>query len=339
MKRTLITLLCLTVTMVLGLQCAAIAEAEKPLVFVYIARDTANAYEFAQASGFIEAIEDYGYTGVIRNAESSAAEDQIIIVEDLIAQGVDGICICCNDANALRPALREAMNAGIITVSTDGAASKDSVIVHIAQCDSEAVGRVMAESILDICGSEGQFAVLSAASTSPEQIEWLKFMDIEMQGDTYKGLVKATTVYGDDESEKSYRQAEGLIKSYPDLKCIVCPTTVGIMATAKAVIDHDLVGKIAVYGLGLPSEMAEYIENGACPYFHLWSPIDTGYLSGRTLVALTTGDLSGEIGSSFSAGRLGDGFTVVMLDDRPQVVLGDPMRFDATNIADWKDVF
>ena len=199
-----------------------LAKGEKA-TFVYVARDTANAYEAAQSSGFIEAIEDMGYTGIIRNAESSAAEDQIVIVEDLIAQDVNGICICCNDAAALEPALQEAMKAGIITTSTDGVASKDSVYLHIAQCDAQSVGIYMAESVLRLCGGEGQYAILSAASTSPEQNTWIRFMDEEMKDAKYANLERVTTVYGDDESEKSYTEAEGLIKSYPDLKCIICP--------------------------------------------------------------------------------------------------------------------
>ena len=308
-------------------------------VFVYLARDTANAYEAAQSSGFLEAIEDLGYEGIIRNAESSAAEDQIVIVEDLIAQGVAGIAICCNDPDALEPALQEAMKAGIAVVSVDGAASEDSVYAHIAQCDARSVGVAMAESVLENCGGEGQYAILSAASTSPEQNEWIAYMEEEMQDPKYANLERVAIVYGDDEATKSYTEAEGLIKSYPDLKAITCPTTVGIMAVAKAVTDQGLVGKIQVLGLGLPSEMAEYIHNGACPGFELWSPVDCGYLAGAAIVAIAKGDCDGELGSTFNGGRLGDSFEIVELAGRKQVILGDPMTFDASNIDEWKDVF
>lgn len=309
-------------------------------VFVYLARDTANAYEAAQSAGFLEAIEDLGYEGIIRNAESSAAEDQIVIVEDLIAQGVAGIAICCNDPDALEPALQEAMKAGIAVVSVDGAASEDSVYAHIAQCDARSIGVAMAESVLANCGGEGQYAVLSAASTSPEQNEWIAFMEEEMASDPkYANLERVAIVYGDDEATKSYTEAEGLIKSYPDLKAITCPTTVGIMAVAKAVTDQGLIGKIQVLGLGLPSEMAEYIHNGACPGFNLWSPVDCGYLAGAAIVAIATGEIKGDLGDKFAAGRLGDSFEIVELAGRKQVILGKPMIFDSSNIDEWKDVF
>ena len=44
-----------------------------------------------------------------------------------------------------------------------------------------------------------------------------------------------TVAYGDDQTDKSYREAQGLFKSYPNLKAIVAPTTVGIAAASKAV--------------------------------------------------------------------------------------------------------
>jgi rhamnose transport system substrate-binding protein len=37
-----------------------------------------------------------------------------------------------------------------------------------------------------------------------------------------------TTVYGDDLSDKSYREAKGLLKPIPNLKAIIAPTTVGV---------------------------------------------------------------------------------------------------------------
>jgi rhamnose transport system substrate-binding protein len=52
-------------------------------------------------------------------------------------------------------------------------------------------------------------------------------------------------VYGDDVREKSYNEALGLfIKSYPDLKGIISPTTVGIAAAAHTVTDEGLIDQI-----------------------------------------------------------------------------------------------
>lgn len=85
--------------------------------------------------------------------------------------------------------------------------------------------------------------------------------------------------------------------------------------------------------------MAEYIANGACPEFALWSPIDCGYLAGCTIAAIATGEIDGELGDTFNAGRLGEGFEIIDLAGRKQVVLGEPLTFNESNIEEWKDIF
>ena len=85
------------------------------------------------------------------------------------------------------------------------------------------------------------------------------------------------TVYGDDLFDKSYQEALGLFKKHPNLKGIIAPTSVGIVAAAKAVEDQGLVGKVFVTGLGLPSEMKAHVKSGAAIQFGIWNPIDLGY--------------------------------------------------------------
>ena len=76
---------------------------------------------------------------------------------------------------------------------------------------------------------------------------------------------------------KSTDEAKGLLKSYPNLKAIIAPTTVGVVAAAQVVTDEGLIGKVNVTGLALPSEFKKFIDNGASQAVALWNPIDLGY--------------------------------------------------------------
>jgi hypothetical protein len=95
----------------------------------------------------------------------------------------------------------------------------------------------------------------------------------------YSKIKLVATVYGDDLADKSYREAIGLFEAHKNLKGIIAPTTVGIAAAGKAITDKKLIGKVQLTGLGLPSEMKFYVDNGACAKFALWNPIDLGYTS------------------------------------------------------------
>lgn len=66
---------------------------------------------------------------------------------------------------------------------------------------------------------------------------------------------------------KATAKPVGLINSYPNLKAIVAPTSVGIVAAAQAVSDMGKTGKIHVTGLGLPSELAGHVDSGAVKKF------------------------------------------------------------------------
>jgi rhamnose transport system substrate-binding protein len=122
----------------------------------------------------------------------------------------------------------------------------------------------------------------------------------------YAKLQLLDTVYGNDQSEESYNQANALVDKYPDMKLIMAPTSVGIVAAAKAMQDEGLCDKVKISGLGLPSEMLAYTKNGCAPQFALWSFVDLGYLAYYTAYALASGALKAEEGASFKAGRMGE---------------------------------
>ncbi len=106
----------------------------------------------------------------------------------------------------------------------------------------------------------GEVAVLSATATSTNQNTWIEEMNKVLPN--YPNIKVVGTVYGDDLADKSYREAQGLMQTYPDLKAIIAPTSVGIVAAAQAVTDAGKIGQINVTGLGLPSEMAGAVELG-----------------------------------------------------------------------------
>ena len=89
------------------------------------------------------------------------------------------------------------------------------------------------------------------------------------------------------------------------LLVVVIVPTVGVAAAARAVTDKELIDKVEVTGLGLPSEMAEYVMNGASKVFGLWNPIDLGYLNAYVSYHLATEEITGAPGDTFDAGRWG----------------------------------
>lgn len=307
--------------------------------FVLIVKSTGNPYNEKQSEGFQAAIEEAGAGEVILKAPAEpTAEAQIQMIEEAIAQKVDVIALAGNDPDALQPVLTKAMNAGIKVMSMDSSVNAQSRMVHVNQADPERIGRVQVQAISEMIGGEGQIAILSATSQAANQNLWIEWMKKELEDSKYAKIELVKVAYGDDLRDKSTSETEALLKAYPDLKGIISPTTVGMAAAGKVLTDKGLSGKIALTGLGLPSEMAEYITNGVCPWMYLWNPIDVGYLAGYTAMALADGAITGTAGDKFTAGRLGEK-EVITAGDGTEIMLGDPFKFEPANIEEWKSVY
>lgn len=233
---------------------------------------------------------------------------QIEIVTNATTQGVNAIMISNNSGDQIVPAAKAAQAKGIKVVTWDSPIpSGQGEDVFVAQVDFAEIGKVMADMTLDLTGPQGgKFAILSASPDAANQNAWIAAMKTALKDPKYAKLNLVDTVYGNDESEKSYTQAQALVDKYPDLKVIVAPTSVGIVAAAKALQDEKLCDKVKVTGLGLPTEMLAYVKNGCGPEFALWSFVDLGYLTYYTAYALATGALKAEEGAKFKAGRMGE---------------------------------
>ncbi|MBZ0296570.1 MAG: substrate-binding domain-containing protein, partial [Anaerolineae bacterium] len=201
---------------------------------------------------------------------------QIEIITSSTTQGVDAIMISANALEELVPATSAALDAGITVVTWDSPVLPEGEVLFVAQVDFDETGKVMADMALNLLGAEGgQFAILSATPDASNQNAWIAAMEeVLASDDQYANLELVDTVYGNDTSEDSYNEALGLVDKYPDLKLIMAPTTVGIAAAAKAMQDEGLCGEVLVSGLGLPSEMQSFVEDGCSQEFALWSFVD-----------------------------------------------------------------
>ncbi|MBQ4088246.1 MAG: rhamnose ABC transporter substrate-binding protein [Clostridia bacterium] len=334
--RKLVTML-LALALVL-MMVPAMAETDALTIGV-VYKQTGNPFFDAAVRGFEEAQAELGFELIHNGPADSSNEGQIQIIEGFIQQGVDAIAISANDAAGVVSVLQSAMDQGIKVVSFDSAVNPEGRNLNIDPSIAENIGRVQVEEIAKQIGGEGQIAVLSAGATMDNQNTWIEYMKKELEKEEYAGIELVTIVYGDDLTDKSYQEMQGLIDSYPELKGVISPTTVGIAAAATCIQDNGLTGKIKLTGLGLPSEMADYITAGVCEGMYLWNPIDMGYCSAYACVGLVNGTLTGAIGETFEAGRLG---TIEIKDDgngNAFSIVGDPFNFTAENIADWKDVY
>ena len=343
MKKLIALLLALTM-MVCLVACGGNNDAgtDGEVTYAIVPKSSGNPYNEREASGFETACADLGVKCIVSYPEDTSAEAQIQVIENLIAQGVAGIAVAANDSEALESTLNKAKEAGIIVVTLDSDAKGSQLFVN--QAGVTEVAQKLVDSVYDMTEGEGQFAVLSATSTATNQNAWIAAMEQIIAADSkYEGLDWVTTVYGDDESQKSVDETNSLLTNYPDLECICCPTTVGVLACAQTVETTEGC-TVKVAGLGLPSEMNGHVgEDKACPYMYLWNPIDVGGTAAYAIKAIADAKTTGAVGETFTADN-GNDYTVIAADESvgvysTQIIVGPPYEFTADNIAEWAEVY
>ncbi len=311
------------------------ASAEE-LRVAMVVKNLGNGFFEAARDGGMEAAKQIGGVKVIYTGPTTpTAEGQIEIIGTLIAQKVDAIVISANDPDALIPICKRAMSRGITVLSFDSGVAKGGRLFHINPSNPELIGEKQIEMVHKTLGGKGEIAILSATAQATNQNTWIKVMKKVLTRPEYKELKLVGVVYGDDQSDKSYREAIGLLRKHPNLRAIIAPTTVGITASAKAVTDQKRVGKVFVTGLGLPSEMAGHVHSGAVDTFAIWNPIDLGYTAVFAAHQVLTKKATGKPGSKVSIGRMGS----LAIDPNGETAMAKPFVFDKSNVDKFAKIF
>ena len=329
MKKSLFLGLGLTLAMTTA------ALAQDPIKIVYIGKNTGNPYFDSITGGFVDACAAKGCEFEFVAPATAEATSQIPIIEAQIQRGVDVIGIAPNSPDALNQVLDEAKAAGIlvITVNGDLVGNEEHRAATILPVDFTKTGPNQVELMGSMIGYTGEIAILSATTEAPDQNTWIAAMVDTLATDPkYKDMKLVATVYGDDQPEKSTTEMEALLANYPNLVGVIAPTTVGIAAAAQVVQSRGIASTVHVTGLGLPSEMRDFVKDGTVSAFQLWSPYNEGWLAVHFALGMLDGSIKNEVGETFEVPNLG---TITINDKNAMNTQAELTKVDATNIDDF----
>lgn len=300
------------------------------LSITFLPKNLGNPYFETSNKGGEEAIGEFGGTFEQVGPSEATPTSQVQYIQTAAQQGVGGLVISANDPSAICDALDEARSAGVKVVTFDSDTDAKCRDLFINQATAEGIAKVQVDLVSEQIGDAGQVAVLSAAANATNQNAWIELMKKDFAAN-HPNIELVDVVYGDDDDQTSFDRTAALLQTYPNLKGIVSPTTVGIAAAGRYLSTSEYKGKVALTGLGTPNQLREYVQDGTITSFALWNPADLGYLSAYATKALIDGTITGKEGDTFEAGKLGS-FTV---GADATVLLGDPYVFDSSNIADF----
>lgn len=181
--------------------------------------------------------------------ETDLAE-QVGLVEQMVAQGVQGIVIAPADSKALIPALKRAQAAGVIIINIDN--QLDAITLKEAgltipfvgpdnRAGAKAVGEVLAKKLKagdEVAIIEG---VMTAFNSQQRRAGFADAMHAA-------GMKILNTQSGQWEMEKANAIATGILAANPNVKALLCANDNMALGAAAAVQAAGKNGKVQIVG-------------------------------------------------------------------------------------------
>ncbi|MDR1622823.1 MAG: substrate-binding domain-containing protein [Synergistaceae bacterium] len=271
---------------------------------------------------------EQGIDAYVLTPESGDPALQIAIMEDLISQGVDAICIVPNDPQAILPTVKKARDAGIVVVTHEAPGIASEVNLDVEAFVNAEFGALMGEAVGKAAEGKGEYAGFVGGLTMDTHMEWYKAAVAAIK-QKYPDMVNVSEEPFEDKNsiEVAYDKTVELLKAYPNLKAIFDCSAHG-SGVAQAVKDKGR-GDIKVVSLAIPSMSASYIKDGSMVHGQAWRPADAGYATCYAAYLLASGT-----GVSTGANLKATGYENVKVEGN--IAYGyAPLVFTADNIDDF----
>ncbi len=214
---------------------------------------------------------------------------QISIMENLIAQDVDAICIVPNDPKSLIPTIKKAREAGIIVITHEAPDIAEYVDLDVEAFTGEDFGNYFGESLGKATNGEGLFAGFVGGLTMTTHMEWYNAA-INTIANNYPNLKNVSSEPYEDENsiDTAYSKTVEILKAYPGITGIFDCSAHGV-GVSQALKDKGRTD-VKVVSLAIPSMSANYIKDGSMASGFAWRPADAGYAAAKAALMLIDGE-------------------------------------------------
>lgn len=244
-------------------------------------------------AGAKKAAEEAGHVEIYWNGPLTMndREGQINIVQNYVAQGVDGIVLAPIDRTALVPYVADAKRAGIPTVVIDSALDSEEDIVSFVATNNYHGGEIGARTLAGLLGGVGDVILLrytvgqeSAAQREDGFLATMKkeFPEINiLSDDQYSGPTE----------EDAYNKSMDLLNQFGDRVdgfFVICNrTATGLL---QALEEEGLAGKIKLVGFDTTPHLIQAVHDGKVQAIVMQDPFAIGYLGVKTTLAHLNGE-------------------------------------------------
>jgi ribose transport system substrate-binding protein len=265
------------------------------LRFALVPKSIGHPYWEGVREGMQAAAARLGVQAVFQGPPEASIEEQLKIIESLIAQGYDGIGISPNDPDAVKEVIRRAMAKGIAVVTFDSDAPDSERLLYIGT-DNRAGGRVGAKALRDLLAQQppaesSEKVLVQVVGGKPGAWNLKERMDGFAEGIQGTNIVLADIQYNHENPDAALQVAEAVLNAHPDLRAFFssnCFGGGGAALAVKGAVQRGRLkpGQVHVVAFDTTEDILDFIDEGVIDCTLAQNTREMGRLSIERLIEL-----------------------------------------------------
>ena len=250
------------------------------LTVAFIPKLTGNAFFESANNGAQEYSKEWGFTVDYQGSANAAVADQVNVINNAVASGVDAICVSSVDATGLDSALTEAKDAGVTVVTWDSDVSDTARTLIVSQGTPDLLGKMLVDMGADSLTNRGKdvkadtikYCWHYSQATVADQNSW------QVAGEAYIKEnfpnwenVAPDNYYSEQDAEKAVSIGASILEAHSDIDLIICNDSTALPGQCKAAQNKGLTkDDVTITGFASPMSIKDYCAAGVIEQWGLW---------------------------------------------------------------------
>lgn len=248
------------------------------LTVAFIPKLTGNAFFESANNGAQEYSKEWGFTVDYQGSANAAVADQVNVINNAVASGVDAICVSSVDATGLDSALTEAKDAGVTVVTWDSDVSDTARTLMVSQGTPDLLGKMLVDMGADSLTNRGKdvkadtikYCWHYSQATVADQNSWQVAGEAYIK-ENFPNWENVAPYYSEQDAEKAVSIGASILEAHSDIDLIICNDSTALPGQCKAAQNKGLTkDDVTITGFASPMSIKDYCAAGVIEQWGLW---------------------------------------------------------------------